>query len=289
MRAAHNFGLVLGAVLAAGCFGSQAGKLSDDPDAPWIPGLPVADQFAGLIDLDSTPSGAEATTSLGGSCHTPCSLEVTAEGPFTVTFTHEGFEPTTMTVKIQHAKMGVSERQFSPNPLLASLAPVEPPPPPPPPPKKPVAKLTPPHAVPRRPAAAALPPGAAANPVFVVPSHLMPEAMPKPAVTAPPLVMPEKPAATVPAHVSPEKPVAAPPPTEGPPQNPIAATPAPAAKPVPAPPAWPTEVKPIDGINAGPIVPRDQSRSRDNPVAQRWIDKADKPAADKDADKKKKD
>ena len=289
MRAAHSWALMLGAVLAAGCFAARAATLADDPEAPWIPGLPVAKQFAGLLDLDSTPSGAEATISLGGSCHTPCSLEVTAEGPFTITFTYEGYEPTTITVKILHAKMGVSERQFSPNPVLASLAPVEPPPPPPPPPKKPVAKLTPPHAVPKRPAATALPPGAAANPVFVVPSRLMPDATPKPAVTAPPLVMPEKPAATVPANVSPEKPLAAPPPTEAPPKNPVAAMPPPAAKPMPASPAWPTEVKPIDGINAGPIVPRDQSRSRDNPVSQRWIGNVDKPAADKDAEKKNKD
>jgi PEGA domain len=275
MRAAHSFGLVLGAALAAGCFDVRAGTLADDPDAPWTPGLPIAKQFAGLLDLDSTPSGAEATTSLGGSCRTPCSLEVTAEGPFTITFTHEGYEPTTLTVKILHAKMGVSERQFAPNPVLASLAPAEPPAPPPPPPKKPVARRTPPHAVPKRPVAPAPPPAVTPKPIFMVPSYVLPEATPKPVVTAPPHVMPEKPVATTP-------------PPEPAPKNPVAATP-PAAKPMPAPPAWPTEVKPLDGINAGPIVPRDPPRSRDNPVARRWIDSVDKPAADQDADKKKKD
>ncbi len=89
MRAAYIRGLVLCAVPLAGCFAAQAGQLADDPDAPWIPGLPIANSFAGIVELDSDPSGAEATTSLGGSCRTPCALELSAEGPFTVTFTHE--------------------------------------------------------------------------------------------------------------------------------------------------------------------------------------------------------
>src|SRR6266700_3576695 len=112
MLAAYIWGLVLCSVLMAGCFASQAGQLADDPDAPWIPGLPVANSFAGIVELDSDPSGAEVTTSLGSGCRTPCSLEVSAEGPFTVTFTHEGHESTTVEVKIQHARMGVSERKF---------------------------------------------------------------------------------------------------------------------------------------------------------------------------------
>src|ERR1700692_1236205 len=66
MRAAYIWGLVLCAVVLAGCFGAQAGQLADDPDAPWIPGLPIANSFAGIVDLDSDPSGAEVTTSFGG-------------------------------------------------------------------------------------------------------------------------------------------------------------------------------------------------------------------------------
>jgi len=157
MRAAYIWGLVLGAVLLAGCFASQAGQLADDPDAPWIPGLPVANSFAGIVELDSDPSGAEVTTSLGSGCRTPCSLEVSAEGPFTVTFTHEGHESTTVEVKIQHARMGVSERKFAPNPVVARLAPVAQPAPPPAAPKRTVATARPPQAEPRKPDAAAQP------------------------------------------------------------------------------------------------------------------------------------
>src|SRR5713101_2833842 len=126
MRAAYIRGLVLCAVLLAGCFAAQAaqaGQLADDPDAPWIPGLPIANSFAGIVELDSDPSGAEATTSLGGSCRTPCALELSAEGPFTVTFTHEGYEPTTVEVKIQHARM-VSTWAIRPSSRGRSISPV---------------------------------------------------------------------------------------------------------------------------------------------------------------------
>jgi hypothetical protein len=170
MRAAYIRG-VLCAALLAGCFAAQAGQLADDPDAPWIPGLPIANSFAGIVELDSDPAGAEATTSLGGSCRTPCALELSAEGPFTVTFTREGYEPTTVEVKIQHARMGVSERKFAPNPVVAQLAAVAPPPPPPAPapaPKKPVATAQPPKAAPRKPVAAVQP---AAQPIVQPAAH----------------------------------------------------------------------------------------------------------------------
>jgi hypothetical protein len=154
---AYIRGSVLCAVLLAGGFASQAGQLADDPDAPWIPGLPIANSFAGIVDLNSDPPGAEATTSLGGSCRTPCSLEVSAEGPFTVTFTHEGHAPTTVDVKIQHARMGVSDRKFAPNPVFAQLAPIAKPAPPQAPPKKATATAPRAQTAPRKPVAAAQP------------------------------------------------------------------------------------------------------------------------------------
>jgi hypothetical protein len=39
------------------------------------------------IRLNSDPQGADARTSLGWSCRTPCSMELSVDGPFTVTFT----------------------------------------------------------------------------------------------------------------------------------------------------------------------------------------------------------
>ncbi len=57
------------------------------------------------IDLDSEPQGAEAKTSAGGSCQTPCTLEVPTGGGFSVTFAREGFAP--QTVGQIHAESGI--------------------------------------------------------------------------------------------------------------------------------------------------------------------------------------
>jgi len=200
MRAAYIRG-VLCAALLAGCFAAQAGQLADDPDAPWVPGLPIANSFAGIVELDSDPADAVATTSLGGSCRTPCALELSAEGPFTVTFTREGYEPTTVEVKIQHARMGVSERKFAPNPVVAQLAAVAPPPPPPAPvpaPKKPVATAHPPKAAPRKPVAAVQP---AAQPA--VQPAAQPAVQPAAQPTVQPAARPVPAPSTWPAEVKP--------------------------------------------------------------------------------------
>ena len=166
MPATYVRGAVICAVLLAGCFDALPGQL-DDPDEAWIPGLPIANSFAGIVDLASEPSGAEATASLGGGCRTPCSLEVSAEGPFTVTFTHEGYASTTVQVKIQGARMGVSNRKFAPNPVFAQLDPVAKPEPPQTAPKKTVVTAPPPQTAPRKPVAVAQP---AARPAPVKPA-----------------------------------------------------------------------------------------------------------------------
>ena len=140
MRAAYLWGSVVCGLLLARSVPLQAGGLGGDPGAPWFPGLPVTNAFAGLLDVDSEPSGAEAKTSLGGGCRTPCSFEVTAEGPFNVTFTQEGYEAATVEVKIEHAQTSVSAPRFAPNPVFARLTPVAAPAPPRAAPKKAAAK-----------------------------------------------------------------------------------------------------------------------------------------------------
>ena len=52
------------------------------------------------VQLDSTPPGADARTSLGPSCKTPCSVPVTADGSFTVTYTLNKFQPMTIPVQV---------------------------------------------------------------------------------------------------------------------------------------------------------------------------------------------
>jgi hypothetical protein len=79
--------------------------------------------FNGTIDLDSEPPGAQVATSLGSGCETPCAVEIFADGPFTVTFTHPGYVPTTVNIRLQPGQPGVSDAKFSPNPVFVQLTP----------------------------------------------------------------------------------------------------------------------------------------------------------------------
>jgi hypothetical protein len=79
--------------------------------------------LAGTIDLDSDPRGAQAATSLGSGCKTPCAMEIAADGPFTVTFTHPGYAPATVNIGMQPGQPGVSNPKFSPNPVFVQLIP----------------------------------------------------------------------------------------------------------------------------------------------------------------------
>src|SRR4051794_39076975 len=50
------------------------------------------------VNLVSDPPGAEARTSLGPGCRTPCTVAVPARGDFTVTFALAGYEAQTVPV-----------------------------------------------------------------------------------------------------------------------------------------------------------------------------------------------
>src|SRR5262249_21441669 len=76
------------------------------------------------IHLNSDPQGAEATTSLGSSCQTPCSIKFVIERSFTVTFTHRGFVSSTVPVETEAPQPGTSDAKFSPDPVFAALQPI---------------------------------------------------------------------------------------------------------------------------------------------------------------------
>src|ERR1700680_5227160 len=55
------------------------------------------------VQLDSVPPGADAKTSLGPGCKTPCSVAVTApETAFSVSYTLDKFQPATVQVQVIH-------------------------------------------------------------------------------------------------------------------------------------------------------------------------------------------
>ena len=84
------------------------------------------------IQLESVPSGAEAKTSLGPGCKTPCSVAVpAADAGFTVTYTMNKFEPVTVPVQVINNPGDFSTPAFTkldPNPVVAELKRAGPPP-----------------------------------------------------------------------------------------------------------------------------------------------------------------
>jgi hypothetical protein len=118
------------------------------------------------VQLDSVPPGADARTSLGPSCKTPCSVAVTADGAFSVSFTLDKYMP--LTVPVQVTKSGgdfltASTTAIDPNPVVAELQPAKPLP------KHPVRKM----GKRRRPAP---PPAASAPPADAAPADTQPPA-----------------------------------------------------------------------------------------------------------------
>jgi hypothetical protein len=84
------------------------------------------------VQLESTPPGADATTSLGPGCKTPCSVSVPApDSGFSVTYTLNKFQPVTIPVQVVRIPGDFSapgSTAIDPNPVVAELQPAAPPP-----------------------------------------------------------------------------------------------------------------------------------------------------------------
>lgn len=141
---------------------------SSTPDWMSLDGLkpgPLMD----TVRFESEPPGAEAKVSNGQTCRTPCALALPTDGPLTVTFNLNGFQPESEKLDIVQATG--SAPALRPNPVMVELTPAPPPAKPvrKPAPKKPAAKKPAPKptAAPARPAA---PPPAMAAPAQQAPS-----------------------------------------------------------------------------------------------------------------------
>jgi hypothetical protein len=84
------------------------------------------------VQLESQPPGADAKTSLGPGCKTPCSVQVAApDTGFTVTFALPRFQPATIQVNVVNNPGDLSTPASTvtdPNPVFAQLQPAGPPP-----------------------------------------------------------------------------------------------------------------------------------------------------------------
>jgi hypothetical protein len=84
------------------------------------------------VQLESQPSGADAKTSLGPGCKTPCSVSVTtADTAFSVVYTLAQFQPATVAVNVIRNPGDLTTSATvatDPNPVFAELQPAGPPP-----------------------------------------------------------------------------------------------------------------------------------------------------------------
>ena len=76
------------------------------------------------LQLESVPPGADATTSVGPGCKTPCSVTVAAADNFTVTYALKKYQPETVQVTV--TKQTGSPPVLDPNPVVAELKPATP-------------------------------------------------------------------------------------------------------------------------------------------------------------------
>ena len=108
------------------------------------------------VQLESAPPGADARTSLGPGCKTPCSVAVPApDSGFSVTYTLNRFQPVTVPVQVIRIPGDLTSpasTTMDPNPVFAELQQAGPPP-------RPVRKMMKPKK-PRPPKGAAAPPPA---------------------------------------------------------------------------------------------------------------------------------
>lgn len=82
------------------------------------------------VRLESSPPGADARTSLGPSCKTPCSVSVPVTDNFTVSYALERFQPQTVAVKTSQVSGDFGSPSTvvtDPNPVFAELQPTTPP------------------------------------------------------------------------------------------------------------------------------------------------------------------
>jgi hypothetical protein len=126
MRCLVRVCAIASALLAAGC-------------ASWTPSwdfLPSSLSGSNVsLTIESDPPGADAKTSLGPSCRTPCMIPIPADREFTVNYTLNGYVPQVVPVRPRVAETfrsdgdlsGTALAELAPNPVYAQLEPAPPP------------------------------------------------------------------------------------------------------------------------------------------------------------------
>ena len=122
-----RIGAISGAFLLAGC-----ASWSWD----WVPSMSMGSANVSLT-IESDPPGADARTSNGASCRTPCMIPVAADREFTVSYSLPGYLPQVIPVRPRvpetlqpdvEAGGALPAADLAPNPVYAQLQPAPPPP-----------------------------------------------------------------------------------------------------------------------------------------------------------------
>jgi hypothetical protein len=116
-------------LFAAACGLALSGCSSISTD--WLPSTSLGGGGVALR-LESEPSGAEAVTSAGPGCRTPCTVTVPARDAIAVTFNLPGYQPQTIPVGVRPPSPGsdsdfATVAELTPNPVFAQLEPASPP------------------------------------------------------------------------------------------------------------------------------------------------------------------
>jgi hypothetical protein len=121
-------GLSMRRVIAIAVAGASLGGCSSFSVTDYFKSTPPTIQ----VQLESNPPGADARTSLGPGCKTPCSVSVPApDTGFAVTYTLNRFQPATVPVQVIRNPGDFSSSGSTvtdPNPVFAELQPAGPPP-----------------------------------------------------------------------------------------------------------------------------------------------------------------
>jgi hypothetical protein len=89
------------------------------PSFDWMKSTPATE----VLRIESEPPGADARTSQGQTCRTPCELNVPVSGDLAVTIAMAGYQP--QTLPLRQEGRGVEQR-LEPNPVYVELQPAVP-------------------------------------------------------------------------------------------------------------------------------------------------------------------
>ncbi|MGA7807953.1 hypothetical protein [Bradyrhizobium sp.] len=115
-------------VIAVAVAGTSLAGCSSLPSLDYFKPTPPTIQ----VQLESNPPGADAKTSQGPGCKTPCSVSVQAPDPsFSVSYTLNKYQPATVQVQVIKNPGDLTNPATTttdPNPVFAELQPMTPPP-----------------------------------------------------------------------------------------------------------------------------------------------------------------